>query len=104
MKIIAIILSFYVLALTALPCIEVNKDLASHQIEISSQTQDTHNHGDTDRCSPFCTCNCCATSVIFQEYLVQLNSYSFYEKQYFPVSSNFFSDPLASIWQPPKIS
>ena len=104
MKIIAIILSFYVLALTAKPCIDDEKDMAKHQTEFTQTSQDAHHHSDKDNCSPFCTCNCCATSVIFQEYLVQMNSFSFFEKQYFPVSNIFFSDPLASIWQPPKIS
>jgi hypothetical protein len=104
MKTFAIILSLYVLALTAIPCIDIHKDMAKKQVEISQNEQDTHNQGDKDHCSPFCTCNCCATSVIFQEQLVQLDSFSFYEKQYFPVSATFFTDPLASIWQPPKIA
>lgn len=104
MKNIAIILSLYLLTLIALPCIDVQKDIAKHQVELSQQNQDEHHHSDADHCSPFCTCNCCATSLIIQEYIVQSNSFSYHEKQYFPVSSFSFSDPLASIWQPPKIS
>jgi len=104
MKTFAFILSLYVLALTAIPCIDVQKEGAMYRIEVSQNNQDTHNQGEKDHCSPFCTCNCCATSVIFQEHLYLPDSFSFYEKQYFPVSSTFFTDPLASIWQPPKIA
>jgi len=104
MKTFAIILSLYVLALSAIPCIDIHKDMAKSQIEISQNNQDAHNQGDKDHCSPFCTCNCCATSVIILEHLVQLDSFSFFEKQYFPVSSTFFDYSLASIWQPPKIA
>jgi len=104
MKIIAIILSFYVLVLTAKPCIDDQKDMAKQKTEFSQTNPDTHHHNSKDICSPFCTCNCCATSVIFQEFRVQLNCFSFPEKQYSPICATVFSDPLASIWQPPKIA
>jgi len=104
MKFSAIILSLYLLMLVVVPCIDAHADNVLHKTELSQKKQDNQNHNDSDRCSPFCGCNCCATSIIFQRYLVQLNCFSFSEKQYFPVFSIFFSDPLASIWQPPKIA
>jgi len=104
MKFISIILSFYMLMLTAIPCIDAHADTVFHKTELAQEKQDNHHHSDSDKCSPFCTCNCCATSVIFEVYLVQLDCFPFSQKKYFPVSSGFFSDPLASIWQPPKIA
>ena len=104
MRLFTLILSFYVIVLTAIPCIDTTVNVVLQNTELSHQTKDCDHNNDTDRCSPFCTCNCCATSVIFQDYLVQLNCFPFSEKQYFPVSSGFFSDPLATIWQPPKIA
>jgi len=104
MKFLAIILSFYLLMLTAIPCIDVHSDNVKHKTELTQEPQDFPQHSDSDNCSPFCTCNCCATFVVFQAFQVQLNCFPFSEKQYFPVSSIFISDPLASIWQPPKIA
>jgi len=104
MKFLAIILSFYLLLLTAIPCIDAKADNKMQNTELSQEKQDNHHHSDSDNCTPFCSCNCCATSVVFQAYEVQLNCFPFCEKQYFPVTSAFISDTLASIWQPPKIA
>jgi len=104
MKFLAVILSFYLLLLTAIPCIDgLYEDISMHQTELTQERQDSHHHSDSDNCSPFCTCNCCATAVVFQPQIVQLTCFPFSENQYFPVTSVFISDPLASIWQPPKI-
>ena len=104
MKFISIILSFYVLMLTAIPCIDAPVHDCMNKTDASQGNQHSHHQNDSDRCSPFCTCNCCATSVIFQDVQVQLSCFSFIEIQYFPLSTGFFSDSLASIWQPPKIA
>ena len=104
MKSLAIILSFYLIILTAIPCIDRYYEVNSaHKTELSQENQDT-NHSDSDNCSPFCTCNCCATAVVFPTQAVKLMCFPFQEKQYFPISYIFISDPLASIWQPPKIA
>jgi hypothetical protein len=62
MKFPAIILSVYILVLTAFPC-------ADHHISDNSIAsvefleQGTHHSGDVDLCSPFCFCTCCQTQV-----------------------------------------
>ncbi|MEI6747542.1 MAG: DUF6660 family protein [Bacteroidales bacterium] len=104
MKLSSFILALYLLALMAIPCIDVQRHESMNQIEFSRQSQNTHHHSDADNCSPFCTCNCCATSVIFQEFPVQLTCFSFSTKQHFHFRSENFSGPPASIWQPPKIA
>jgi len=104
MKIIALILSLCILALSAIPCIDAKADLSGHQVEIAQPCKDTHQHNEADNCSPFCTCNCCTTSVILQEYMAESVCFSFSGKKYFPVSDNCHSNLLASIWQPPKMS
>jgi len=103
MKTLAYILSLYILLLTLLPCIDVPISQDNHTAAMSQNGHETH-QGEKDNCSPFCTCSCCATSAIFQEYLAEFNSFLFIGQNYFPVSSKFISDPLASIWQPPKIA
>ncbi len=104
MKVLAVILSFYLLILTAIPCIDSYYDAnTSCKTELTQQNPDNHHHSDSDNCSPFCTCNCCATSVVFQSQMAQLTCFPFTAKQYFSGTSVFISDPLATIWQPPKI-
>lgn len=103
MKYLALMLSFYVLMLNAIPCIDVSVDDCMNKTDLGQGGQDSQHQNDSDHCSPFCTCNCCATSVIFQEMPVLLKSFSIIEKQYIPLSTGFFSDPTDNIWQPPKI-
>ena len=105
MRLIAVIFSMYVIMLTAIPCIDRYYDANQvDKTELTHENQDSHHHSDSDNCSPFCTCNCCATAVIIQPMMVKLTCFSFIQKQYFPVTSVFISDPLANIWQPPKIA
>ncbi len=105
MKIFACILSVYILVLTAIPCIDRPEDhhLQKTEIEANANTNH-HNHGG-DQCSPFCTCNCCATPVIQQESIIQFNSTNLFQEftlaEYISV---FTSDYLSSIWQPPQIA
>ena len=86
----------------AIPCIDGMEGNSMHKTELTKEKQESNHHSDSDTCSPFCTCNCCATAVVFQTQLVQLTCFPFNEKQYFPFSSGFISNPLATIWQPPK--
>ncbi|MFZ4548111.1 MAG: DUF6660 family protein, partial [Bacteroidales bacterium] len=95
---------FYVILLTAIPCIDASDCGYIQNTEHGQGNKDEHHGDDSGHCSPFCTCNCCATSVIFQEMLVQLNIYSLKDKQYFPLSTGFFSKSFVNIWQPPKIA
>ncbi len=105
MRFVAVIFSIYMLVLTAIPCIDSYYDVNSpYKTELTQENHASHHHNDSDNCSPFCTCNCCATSVVFHTQMAQLTCFSFTAKQYFPVTSVFISDPLANIWQPPKIA
>jgi len=103
MKIFAYILSVYILALIATPCIDGHQDNALQKIEQTSTTTDNHST-DGDHCSPFCTCQCCASPIVFQYYIVQFNCFSFSEKHFSGYQSAYISSPYSLIWQPPKIS
>jgi hypothetical protein len=104
MKFFAVILSLYVLVLTAMPCIDIPNERNLQKTELSKDLQDNHQHNDADGCSPFCTCNCCATSFIFEGYQPQYNCFASPEKQYSYSPCEEFTSPLANIWQPPKIA
>lgn len=57
-KILAIILALYILLLSGIPCDDIFFSSPSQPAGIS-QTSFSASHGDTDHCSPFCTCQCC---------------------------------------------
>jgi len=91
--------------LTAVPCVDRPEDHAMQKNEISqSQSEHQHHDGD-DHCSPFCTCNCCASPVIQQDFSINFESYSYLQASFSPAySSQFVSFYSGSIWQPPQLS
>jgi hypothetical protein len=73
--------------------------------EIGGNANTGHQHNAGDQCSPFCTCSCCASPVIYQDFNVQFESFSFIEKSISTeYTSAIFSCHLSSIWQPPQIA
>jgi len=103
MKAFAYILSFYILVLTAIPCIDVPKDNTLRKVELSKAISDKQDK-DSDHCSPFCTCLCCASSIIYQVYAFQFDNLSLIQKHYSEYKSDFISNNYSTIWQPPKLS
>ncbi|WP_404800987.1 DUF6660 family protein [Aquipluma nitroreducens] len=100
MKLFAYILSFVVLALTAIPCVDVSKDNSVQKTELSNTTSDNH-QSDTDHCSPFCTCQCCQTSFYVSNIAVTFTA-DIMEISYNEYSSTFQSIDLFDFLIPPK--
>jgi len=104
MKLFACILSIYIVVLTAIPCIDQPDDVHIRTTEIGGHASTNHQH-DGDQCSPFCSCNCCATPVIYQFFSVQFDGFLFFEKSTATeYTSAVFFCYLSSIWQPPQIA
>ena len=105
MKIFAFIMAFTILALSVMPCMDgsfANNGKVNTEV---SKTDNQKEHGNTDDCSPFCTCSCCSASVIHQT--LSFNYFYkpvFQEKKYSAYKPSFYSDISFSIWQPPKIA
>lgn len=59
MKIIALLLSFYILSLNVLPCTDSADVSVTSQTEVSLNSDLHHGDFDQDLCAPFCTCHCC---------------------------------------------
>ncbi|MGZ0016795.1 DUF6660 family protein [Yeosuana sp. AK3] len=101
MKYLAIILSVYVMVLTAMPCADIHV-ANPNPISLELSEQSNNQASDIDLCSPFCFCHCCQT----------LSFPSFHDGLLFNVSKatlnttlkeSKFSSPFYPIWQPPKI-
>ncbi len=101
MKYIAVILSVYIMVLTAMPCDDMHTaDSNSTSFELSEQNHNQAN--DLDLCSPFCFCHCCQT-ISFPSFYDGLLSDVEVVTLNIPFKESRFSNPFSSIWQPPKI-
>jgi hypothetical protein len=104
MKFIATILAIYILALVAVPCVDQPEDRIVQKMQITQNPADNHQN-DCDQCSPFCTCDCCVSPIIWQNLIVSLDSFSILLGCFSPeYSSAFVSCYSGSIWQPPQLS
>lgn len=108
MKFFHIILSIYMLTLSLVPCNDVEKDVSTDQdsIEmIADHDAEKDSCGDhQDLCTPFCTCNCCASgaAVLFSTYRISSYLLSISKKE--PVFiETAISNYTLSFWQPPKV-
>jgi len=103
MKIIAFILSVYIILLIAMPCVDVPNDHNSLKLELSNLKTDNH-HSDSNLCTPFCTCDCCITPVIQQDSSIRLDCLDYTYRKYSEFSVSYTFSLFAYIWQPPKLS
>jgi hypothetical protein len=101
MKIVGYVLAFYLILLSAVPCCAFDGCP-------DDKTEQTTNHesGDEDcgNCSPFFSCEGCATATI----AYRLVSFEFVSLQVLPVYTTYIQVSLPQVnydfWQPPKIS
>jgi hypothetical protein len=100
MKLFAYILVFVVLALTAIPCVDVPKDNSVQKIELSNTTSG-HHQNNADHCSPFCTCQCCQTNFYICNIATSFTA-NITEISYNESSSSFQSLELFDFLIPPK--
>ena len=94
MKSIAVILSVYVMVLTAMPCTNVHADTNSASLELLVQNQNHTNI--VDLCSPFCFCHCCQT-LSFPSYYDGFLSEIKVLTLNIPFKESIFSNPVSSI-------
>jgi len=95
------ILSVYIVVLTAMPCNDIHA-INSNDItlELSEQNHNQANH--VDLCTPFCFCHCCQTLSFPSFYDVVLTNLMENPSDDILKESAYLS-PVATIWQPPKI-
>lgn len=101
MKYLSSILSLYILILIAVPCIDAPIDEDTQHIELTSSNSHSHQHH-TDQCSPLCTCQCCASPLVYTENLIQLSNFTFAQEVQSSYKSIFSTSCISPIWQPPK--
>jgi len=95
------IFSLYILILTVIPCV----DGQSNHIEVNGVHQTTSHHSDeADHCSPLCTCQCCATSIVFADKPCQSERLPQMAEIVSYFVSHYQSSDCKNIWQPPQLA
>lgn len=102
MKWFAVILAAYVLFLTGLPCVDKPWENESDMAACPQHGYD-HQAPQSDHCSPFCVCDCCATQVAYMDNSVHFDGMSCEIPYFYTFTSEDPSTISYSIWQPPKI-
>ncbi|SFR33962.1 hypothetical protein SAMN04490243_0758 [Robiginitalea myxolifaciens] len=64
MKFLAVILSFYFLALNFLPCSDDAPVNNFENTEVHVDFDHRQDHGNCELCSPFCHCHCCHSHTV----------------------------------------
>ena len=103
-KIIAFILSLYILLLSGMPCTDAQDCNLSTTTQVSAtQNHDNHQH-ESEHCPPLCHCSCCSVAVsklptfalVYKKLpLANQLKFSFYH-------SHYLTGFLEAVWQPPK--
>ena len=104
MKFLACIMSLYILVLIAVPCADHPEDHVLVKNEIVSGTHQDRDHAG-DQCSPFCTCDCCVSPILYQDHTLIFQCFTVLLGTYLPeYSVESISFYPGSIWQPPQLS
>jgi hypothetical protein len=106
-KWITTIISIYLIALSCLPCADMEVNSPAHALTALSSSNEKHSHDkENDLCPPFCVCNCCGAQLLSYIPVISFgfNIVSTIITISLPtyksiLSSNFYG----SIWQPPQI-
>ncbi|MCO5247510.1 MAG: hypothetical protein M9887_00960 [Chitinophagales bacterium] len=103
MRAFCILMSIYLLALSCMPCNDVDVLYTDAQVCLTDQANHDH-HEHTDACSPFCACACCHVNSIeppHTDFVVQIPEIT--DKNVHTYYQFFIQDYDLNIWQPPKI-
>jgi hypothetical protein len=103
---LTLIFSFYILALSCMPCSDKDDCNYMSADQSTFATTDHSDHdSDTENCSPFCMCACCGQSCIFTHFQADFGlNFPTVAQKVSVYKATFSSEVSFSIWQPPKIS
>ena len=93
------------LYLSCLPCGDSKDCNIKVPTEISAtDNHQQHNH-DTETCTPFCTCSCCAASAFYSTFSrTQATKVVLQSEKYPLYNVAFNTEAHYAIWQPPQLS
>ena len=103
MKLFTLLFNIYLLALAFFPCADVDSCVEANDTFISAAQNNKKDHKETENCTPFCICACCAVPIIHQAITANETAKQIFLAVKYPsVKINFPSFSSTAIWQPPK--
>ncbi|RYY32378.1 MAG: hypothetical protein EOP46_19125 [Sphingobacteriaceae bacterium] len=103
MKLLCIILSFYAVLLSVMPC--CTDDICTETTSEQSITKVTDSQdADCKACSPFYCCSSCVGFVMMPVTAQYATTVTTLAKQYPILATSAVKDIPLAIWQPPKLS
>lgn len=99
--------SIYVLMLAVYPCADQKTCVDEQRTgTVANMEMGDHNHSEseTDLCSPFCFCSCCAASIRLTIGVVVPNNYRHNTIHTIPYTDRPLLSNSHAIWQPPRLS
>lgn len=107
MNFLRLVLAFYFMVLSVMPCEDVHKQSDSGINKISFNISENHSKDKGDICSPLCICNCCQITVTAFKINTLMNVpekfQTFLSKKILFRKNNFAYQVYDHIWHPPKI-
>ncbi len=105
MKIFVLIFNFYLLILPCLPCADeddcAKEEKTSIYLHLKKEKENNENH--KEKCTPFCHCVCCNSTVLLHTNLEQKFTILHLPTiKFSTVEIKFKSTNFNIIWQPPK--
>jgi hypothetical protein len=105
MKWIGFLMSVYMLALSFFPCGDVSECDVQRLVSISAASDHQHHSHSGEQCTPFCTCSCCAVSVVLKQVSpFELRPFKHISPSYSFYRPSHCEEISVGIWQPPKLS
>jgi len=104
MKVRSILLSFYVLYMVSLPCVDEAIDFNMTFTELTAAHHSHHETNHADSCSPFCVCSCCSITVDLTTFVFNTDPVRSIQSKLIPYYKESLSSFYQPIWQPPKFS
>jgi hypothetical protein len=104
MKFFACIMAFLVLALSCMPCADAGAAIKDSKAKtVLTKTTDQQDHEETDECSPFCHCACCAGISINHTVAVISKIPAYFQSHKISFLPSEVIDIASPIWQPPQL-
>tara|TARA_R110000751_G_scaffold146020_5_gene249569 strand:- start:679 stop:987 length:309 start_codon:yes stop_codon:yes gene_type:complete len=101
-KVVAIILSFYFLALNVVPCSDATNSADDTQVVTVIDIDGDHDQ-DCELCSPFCQCHCCHSHTIDFGLAIFEPIEPTISHENFVHSDSLGKDITLSLFQPPQV-
>ncbi|MEJ7625883.1 MAG: DUF6660 family protein [Ferruginibacter sp.] len=101
MKLFAFLLSFYILSLNFIPCGD-KLECSAMEEQLQSILQSEQHEHQSEICTPFCSCSCCALSIISQPLpIAKSPGLPFHHWLQF-AHPDYNALDLHAVWQPPR--